>query len=433
MKFLNAVGFLTIIKINPKYYLKGQDCPKTLVYFPVVGFILGLFASVLFFSLNFIFPLFLTVIFIVCVELVLTGGIHIDGLADTFDGIFSGESDKAKVRRIMKKGDVGVFGVLAVIFSVAVKTALLYFIARMLFVGQFLAFDPLSGSLYPALKQNISGFWVFLSVLIFAPVYGRLSMLCLFSQSFQQSFLQGFLKSRDAVNTINNKINNKTVKNSIRDGNINEATDKSSRADSIAGDREGKESPAEDRGLAESRNLTEEKNSVEDRDSSENGSKNSLSYAFLDRSNREIFILSSIYLSVIFIAAGIFSQLGFLNFSLQNAGSAQNILSDQNLSIQNLTSLHGFSLISEKLYGQNFSMLLSTMLIEKFNAGIEIVVLVTAFKLLIVVILTFLFAAAAGRFFTKRVGRISGDVFGAVCVLTEVFFLLLNYIFIKFV
>ncbi|MBM3709926.1 MAG: adenosylcobinamide-GDP ribazoletransferase [Actinobacteria bacterium] len=411
MRFLNAIGFLTIIKISPKYYLKGQDYPKTLVYFPVVGFILGLFASLLFFSLNFILPLFLTVIFIVCVELILTGGIHIDGLADTFDGIFSGESDKTKIRQIMKKGDVGVFGVLAVIFFVAIKTALLYFTARMLSVGQFLAFDSLSGSFYPAFKQNFFGFLVFLSVLIFTPVYGRLSMLCLFSQSFSHDFLQG----RKAVA-------DKTAKNNNAVENINKVTNESSKKDNIKYGRDGNELTEEDRSSKEHRKPLADGEPAEDRN------KNSLSYAFIDRSNREIFILSSIYLSIIFIAAGIFSQLGFLNFSLQNAGLARNIVS-----VQNLTSPHGFSLISEGLYGQNFSMLLSTMLIEKFNAGIEIVVLVTAFKLLTIAVITFLFAAAAGRFFRKRVGRISGDVFGAVCVLTEVFFLLLNYVFIKFV
>jgi cobalamin synthase len=61
------------------------------------------------------------------------------------------------------------------------------------------------------------------------------------------------------------------------------------------------------------------------------------------------------------------------------------------------------------------------------------IAVIAALKLVIVVILTFLFIAAISRFFTRRIDTVSGDIFGAVCVLTEIFFLLLNYIVIKFV
>jgi cobalamin synthase len=39
---------------------------------------------------------------------------------------------------------------------------------------------------------------------------------------------------------------------------------------------------------------------------------------------------------------------------------------------------------------------------------------------------------AAGKFFTRRIGGISGDIIGGVCVLTEIMFLILNYLSIKF-
>jgi adenosylcobinamide-GDP ribazoletransferase len=332
MRFLNAIGFLTIIKISPRFYLKKEDYPKVLVYFPVVGLILGLTASILFVCLNFIFPLFLTIIFIVCMEVILTGGIHIDGLADTFDGIFSGEKDKNKIHQIMKKGDVGVFGVLAIIFSVALKAALLYFIAKELFIRRFFIYDPSLKSAAIVFKETLPGLLVFVFILVFIPVYGRLSILFLFSRS-------------------------NTTK------------------------REG-----------------------------------SLSSAFIDKINNEIFILSSIYLSIIFVVAGIFFHLGFLNFSMQGIPFAESA-----------------SIIPGEINGLNYSMLLSTILLTKFNIGIEMIAVIAALKLVIVVILTFLFIAAISRFFTRRIDTVSGDIFGAVCVLTEIFFLLLNYIVIKFV
>ena len=48
-------------------------------------------------------PIFLSILIIAGFEIVLTGGIHIDGVADVFDGIFSGEKDKNRIMEIMKK------------------------------------------------------------------------------------------------------------------------------------------------------------------------------------------------------------------------------------------------------------------------------------------------------------------------------------------
>ncbi len=50
--------------------------------------------------------------------IILTGGLHLDGLADTCDGIFSGR-DRTRMLEIMKDSHVGSFGVLSMIFFVA--------------------------------------------------------------------------------------------------------------------------------------------------------------------------------------------------------------------------------------------------------------------------------------------------------------------------
>lgn len=384
MRFFGALSFLTIIKVSPRYILKKEDYPKTLVYFPVIGLILGLMVSVLFSCLNFIFPLLLTIFFILGLEITLTGGLHVDGIADTFDGIFSGESDKIKIHQIMKKGDVGVFGVLAVIFSIALKTALLYFMAKELFIKKFLAFDFLSKSFYLDFKQSLPGFTVFIFILIFMPVYGRLSMLYLFSKSSPDSKV----------------VDNKILDNVNIGENAGEITNRIVGADNNEANRKGINTYNEKAIISALVNMK----------------KNSLSSDFIDRSNREIFILSSIYLSILFVAAGIFSHLGFLNFLILNEKSSE-VVSLTQAWFQNL----------------NFSMLFSYIIFTKFNAGIEIVAALIAVKLLIIIICTFLFTMFLYRFFSRRIGKVSGDVFGAVCVLTEIFFLFLNYIVIKFV
>src|SRR5665647_735928 len=106
MKFLNAIGFLTIIKIPKKYHLKQQEYPGILVYFPVAGLLIGIFNAIVFTALNFFMPVFLSILIIAGFEIVLSGGIHTDGVADVFDGVFSGEKDKSRIMEIMKRGDI---------------------------------------------------------------------------------------------------------------------------------------------------------------------------------------------------------------------------------------------------------------------------------------------------------------------------------------
>ncbi|MFR1676535.1 MAG: adenosylcobinamide-GDP ribazoletransferase, partial [Fusobacterium sp.] len=63
-------------------------------------------------------------VLLVIIEVVLTGGLHLDGLADTFDGIFSYRS-KQKMLDIMKDSRLGTNGGLVLILYFFLKVALL--------------------------------------------------------------------------------------------------------------------------------------------------------------------------------------------------------------------------------------------------------------------------------------------------------------------
>jgi len=119
---ISALQFLTIVKI--KNDIDENYLPTSLIFFPLVGLIIGLFASTLNLSLSLFFkPLFsdiLTVFF----TIFLTGGIHIDGVADTFDGIFGGK-DKEKILEIMRDKNIGSFGAIAIIFFILLKIFLI--------------------------------------------------------------------------------------------------------------------------------------------------------------------------------------------------------------------------------------------------------------------------------------------------------------------
>ena len=72
-------------------------------------------------------------------------------------------------------------------------------------------------------------------------------------------------------------------------------------------------------------------------------------------------------------------------------------------------------------------------LYSRFNIRLEMLAAIFALKSFAAIVFTFLFSAGMGRFFTKRIGGLSGDIIGAVCVLTEIFFLLLYYIFLRLI
>ena len=129
--FLLLLSFMTRIPM-PKTEYDEEKLGKSMKYFPVVGIIIGfilLFFCIIF---NFIFKninysaaLPLMIIVIILTDLITTGGLHLDGLADTFDGIFSYRS-KHKMLEIMKDSRIGSNGVLALILYFLIKCALLY-------------------------------------------------------------------------------------------------------------------------------------------------------------------------------------------------------------------------------------------------------------------------------------------------------------------
>lgn len=119
--FFSAVGFLTIIPVS-----KQEINQYTTLWFPVVGLFLG---GILF-LLNFVLtPLLHNPIVIVTVLLViyifLTGGLHIDGLSDSVDGVVGGRSDRRKILSIMDDSHIGAEGVIAVVCDILLKFVLL--------------------------------------------------------------------------------------------------------------------------------------------------------------------------------------------------------------------------------------------------------------------------------------------------------------------
>lgn len=99
------------VEYTEERYLKG------LKLIPLLGILMGgILYALSFFHL--IFDKQVVSMILLGGYIALTGGLHLDGLADTCDGIFSGR-ERDRMLEIMKDSHVGSFGVLSMIFFVA--------------------------------------------------------------------------------------------------------------------------------------------------------------------------------------------------------------------------------------------------------------------------------------------------------------------------
>lgn len=124
-RFILAITFLTRLPLPTPKIVTPKDIASSTVFFPLVGLILGgILAGIDYFCSHFWNPL-VTNTAIVIGLIGLTGGLHIDGLMDTCDGIFSNK-DRDRALEIMRDSRVGVMGVLGGICVILMKIAFLY-------------------------------------------------------------------------------------------------------------------------------------------------------------------------------------------------------------------------------------------------------------------------------------------------------------------
>ena len=123
--FFLALRFLTIIPTGNKKAADEDKLSKATIYFPLVGLLLGLIlvGANKFFS-NILLEQFFTNIILVILLIVLTGGLHLDGLADTFDALLS-RKNKSEMLKIMRDSHIGTMGVLGLITIILIKLSFL--------------------------------------------------------------------------------------------------------------------------------------------------------------------------------------------------------------------------------------------------------------------------------------------------------------------
>jgi len=116
-----AVGLLTRVPVAA--VLEPRDLLRGAVLFSLVGAILGGILGGTAVALTPAVPPLAAAALAVCLELALTGCLHVDGLADSADGL--GGGDRRRALEIMRDHSLGTYGATAMSLDLIVKAAAL--------------------------------------------------------------------------------------------------------------------------------------------------------------------------------------------------------------------------------------------------------------------------------------------------------------------
>ena len=107
MGLLAALQFLTILPAKRNF--TSEQIGRATAWFPVVGVIIGAILLGLHYVLDLILPAALVNGLLLAVLVVLSGGLHLDGLADTIDGL-AGHRTPERRLEIMRDSRIGAIG-----------------------------------------------------------------------------------------------------------------------------------------------------------------------------------------------------------------------------------------------------------------------------------------------------------------------------------
>jgi adenosylcobinamide-GDP ribazoletransferase len=119
--FFTALSFYT--RLRAPAFIHGNNAgllPDSIRYLPLIGWMAGIVAAIVYLLANYLFGDTLAVLFSMVATVLLTGAFHEDGFADVCDG-FGGGWTKDRILDIMKDSRLGTYGVLGLILLLGIK------------------------------------------------------------------------------------------------------------------------------------------------------------------------------------------------------------------------------------------------------------------------------------------------------------------------
>ncbi len=115
-----AVSFLTILPVIDQRRASEETVAASFAWFPIVGFAVGAMLCVEDWLLAHVFAQVVRSVLIIVSLTVVTGAVHLDGLADTADALGAGR-DRDRALDILRDSRVGTFGASAIFFDLTLK------------------------------------------------------------------------------------------------------------------------------------------------------------------------------------------------------------------------------------------------------------------------------------------------------------------------
>jgi adenosylcobinamide-GDP ribazoletransferase len=112
----SAAAFLTVLPVGYPEGATGQRLGRA--FWPLIGGMVGGAAGLIFFASSAVAGRWLAAVAAVGTLAILTRGLHLDGLADTFDGLWGGQTPERRLE-IMRDHATGAFGVIALVLVLA--------------------------------------------------------------------------------------------------------------------------------------------------------------------------------------------------------------------------------------------------------------------------------------------------------------------------
>ena len=139
-----AITFLTRVPIPGHWDFDARDVGKGAKWFPLVGALIGLAYAAAVWAFSPFLPALVIGVIVVSLEAVLTGALHLDGLADTADG-FGGGHTREDVLRIMRDHAIGSYGGVALVLLVCLKVTAIAGLLEQHRLGPYLILSPMLG------------------------------------------------------------------------------------------------------------------------------------------------------------------------------------------------------------------------------------------------------------------------------------------------
>jgi adenosylcobinamide-GDP ribazoletransferase len=122
--FFLALRFLTIIPLGKGREIDDDSVVLAGKYYPVVGLIIGGLSWSFYYVAHHFFPLSVSAGLLLIFWVIMTGALHLDGLADSLDGLYGG-TNREESLAIMKDVHLGAMGVIGLVLILGIKYLLL--------------------------------------------------------------------------------------------------------------------------------------------------------------------------------------------------------------------------------------------------------------------------------------------------------------------